>query len=164
MQAHFLFGVDYADIEVVIHRESIIHSLVEFVDGAFLAQMGAPDMRVPILYALSEGRHRPAEVAPWSPLDAPALHFEAPDPQRYPCLALARKAGEARGAAPIVLNAANEVAVAALLQGELSFAEIPRVLEAALERMPLDAVSCVDEALARDGETRRATLDLIAAR
>jgi 1-deoxy-D-xylulose-5-phosphate reductoisomerase len=159
LEAHFLFDVPIERIEVVVHRESIVHSLIELRDGAFLAQMGAPDMRVPILYALGEGEHLASDVAPWSPLEAPTLHFEAPDRRRYPCLDLARRAGEVGGAAPIVLNAANEVAVAALLRGALSFGRIPGVIEHALERMPLDPVDTVDEALARDRGTREQTAE-----
>jgi 1-deoxy-D-xylulose-5-phosphate reductoisomerase len=154
LEAQHLFGVGLDRIEVVIHRESIVHSLVEFRDGAFLAQMGAPDMRVPILFALTEGEHVATDVAPWSPLQSPALHFEAPDERRYPCLGLARQAARAGGAAPIVLNAANEEAVAALLRGELSFVGIAGVIETALERLPLAAVGSVDEALERDRHTR----------
>ena len=159
LEAHFLFDVPIERIEVVVHRESIVHSLIELRDGAFLAQMGAPDMRVPILYALGEGEHLASAVAPWSPLEAPTLHFEAPDRRRYPCLDLARRAGEVAGAAPIVLNAANEVAVAALLRGELSFGRIPGVIERALERIPLDPVGSVDEALRRDRDTREQTAE-----
>lgn len=154
LEAHLLFDVPIERIGVVIHRESIIHSMVELRDGAFLAQLGAPDMRVPILYALSEGAHAPCDVAPWSPLDAPTLHFEAPDPRRYPCLDLARRAGEAGGAAPIVLNAANEVAVAAVLRGELPFRGIAAVIERALDTLPLDGVDSVEAALERDRRTR----------
>ena len=154
LEAHFLFDVPIERIGVVIHRESIVHSMIELRDGAFLAQMGAPDMRIPILYALSEGVHEACDVAPWSPLEAPTLHFEAPDPSKYPCLDLARRAGEAGGAAPIVLNAANEVAVAAVLRGALPFVGIPSVIERALESLPLDAVADVESALERDRRTR----------
>jgi len=154
LEAHFLFDVPIERIGVVIHRESIVHSMIELRDGAFLAQMGAPDMRVPILFALTEGVHAPTDVAPWSPLGCPTLHFEEPDLKKYPCLTLARRAGEAGGAAPIVLNAANEVAVAAVLRGELSFVGIASVIERALGAIPLDPVHDVDEALDRDHRTR----------
>lgn len=154
LEACYLFDVELDRVHVVVHRESIVHSLIELRDGAFLAQMGAPDMRVPILFALTEGEHVATDVAPWSPLQSPALHFEAPDERRYPCMALARRAAELGGAAPIVLNAANEEAVAALLRGELSFLGIAGVIEEALGRLPLDAVHSVDEALERDHHTR----------
>jgi 1-deoxy-D-xylulose-5-phosphate reductoisomerase len=154
IEAHWLFGVPLDRIEVVVHRESIVHSFVEFVDGVFLAQLGAPDMRLPILFALTEGEHVACEVAPWTPISAPALHFEAPDPARYPCLELAREAARRGGSAPIVLNAANEEAVAALLDGHLAFAQIPRVISAALDAAPAVVAGSVDEALAIDRETR----------
>lgn len=162
VEAHLLFATPLDRIDVVIHRQSIIHSMVEMRDGAFLAQLGAPDMKIPILYALAGEEHLECDLAPFDPLTAGTLTFEAPDPDRYPCLGLARRAAEAGGAGPIVLNAANEVAVAGLLRGELSFADIPRVIETALARLPLDAVASVDEALARDRDTRRATQELVA--
>jgi 1-deoxy-D-xylulose-5-phosphate reductoisomerase len=154
IEAHWLFGLPLDRIEVVIHRESIVHSFVELRDGVFLAQMGAPDMRLPLLYALGEGEHLEADLAPWTPLSAPELHFEAPDPRRYPCLELAREAGRRGGSAPIVLNAANEEAVAGLLESRLAFAQIPRVIERALQAHKPGAVGSVEEALELDRETR----------
>jgi len=141
-----------------------VHSMVEFADGAFLAQLGAPDMRVPILYALSRGEHRASGVAPFDPLTMGSLDFEAPDAARYPCLNLAIRAGEAGGAASVVLNASNEVAVAAVLAEELSFVEIPAIIEACLESQDLSAVHSVDAALERDAITRAAARKLIAGR
>jgi 1-deoxy-D-xylulose-5-phosphate reductoisomerase len=154
IEAHWLFGVPLDRIEVVVHRESIVHSFVEFVDGVFLAQLGAPDMRLPILFALTEGEHIGCEVAPWSPISAPALHFEAPDHRRYPCLELVREAARRGGSAPIVLNAANEEAVAALLDHRLEFAQIPKVIASALQGAPVAAARSVVEALELDRETR----------
>ena len=154
IEAHWLFDLPLDRIEVVVHRESIVHSFVEFVDGVFLAQLGAPDMRLPILFALTEGEHIGCEVAPWTPISAPALHFEAPDPRRYPCLELAREAARRGGSAPIVLNAANEEAVAALLDHRLEFSQIPGVIEAAMAEASTDAARSVDEALALDRDTR----------
>ncbi|RKZ13326.1 1-deoxy-D-xylulose-5-phosphate reductoisomerase [bacterium] len=154
LEAHWLFGVQIADIEVVIHRESIVHSFVEFRDGVFLAQMGAPDMRLPILFALSGGEHLACDAAPWSPLQADSLHFAAPDPALYPCLELARAAGRSGASAPIVLNAANEVAVAALLAGELEFTGIPPVIDRALQAHQTVPVGSVEEALDLDARTR----------
>jgi 1-deoxy-D-xylulose-5-phosphate reductoisomerase len=164
IEAHFLFGIELARIQVVLHRQSIIHSMVEFGDGAFLAQLGAPDMRLPILYALAKGEHLEGPIAPFDPLRAPTLTFEAPEPRRYPCLALARRAAETGGAAALVLNAANEEVVAAVLREDVSFGEIPRLLETVLGEMPLAAVSSVDEALDRDAQTRVRTRDRIAQR
>ena len=154
IEAHWLFGVPLDRIEVVIHRESIVHSFVEFVDGVFLAQLGAPDMRLPILFALTEGEHIACDVAPWNPISAPALHFEAPDPARYPCLGLAREAARRGGPAPIVLNAANEEAVAALLEGRLDFSRIPGVIDEALSTAPDSGAGSVEEALDLDRSTR----------
>jgi 1-deoxy-D-xylulose-5-phosphate reductoisomerase len=111
-------------------------------------------MRLPILYALTEGTHVECNAAPWSPISAPALHFEAPDPRRYPCLELAREAARTGGSAPIVLNAANEEAVAALLDTRLRFLGIPRVIEEALSGTSLEAASSVEEALEIDRDTR----------
>ena len=154
IEAHWLFGLPLERIEVVVHRESIVHSFVEFSDGVFLAQMGAADMRLPILFALAEGEHLECDVAPWSPLSAPALHFEAPDARRYPCLELARQAGRTGGSAPIVLNAANEEAVAGLLESRVGFAGIPGIIEGALAAHTHGAISSIEEALSVDHETR----------
>jgi 1-deoxy-D-xylulose-5-phosphate reductoisomerase len=154
IEAYWLFGVPLDRIDVVVHRESIVHSFVEFVDGVFLAQLGAPDMRLPILFALTEGEHIGCEVAPWSPISAPALHFEAPDLRRYPCLELAREAARKGGSAPIVLNAANEEAVAALLDHRLEFGQIPGVIATALAGSSAAPAGSVAEALELDRETR----------
>lgn len=164
IEAHLLFGIELARIDVVIHRQSIVHSMVEFRDGAFLAQLGAPDMRLPILYALARGEHVEGRIAPFDPLQAATLTFEAPDERRYPCLKLARHAAEQGGGAPIVLNAANEEVVAAVLREDVSFSEIPRLLETLLEEMPSAAVSSVDEALQRDAWTRRRARELLSRR
>jgi 1-deoxy-D-xylulose-5-phosphate reductoisomerase len=162
IEAHHLFQLGYDRIEVVIHRQSIVHSMIEMVDGVFLAQLGAPDMRLPILYALGGGEHWEADLAPFDPVAAGTLQFEAPDPRRYPCLGLARAAGEAGGSAPIVLNAANEELVGGLLRGSLSFGDIPRLIERALESLPLSAISSVEEALERDMQTRRVVREWVA--
>jgi len=164
IEAMILFGTPLANVGVVIHRQSIVHSMVEFIDGAFLAQLGAPDMRVPILYALSRGRHRETDVANLDPLSMGRLDFEEPDLRRYPCLSLARRAAEAGEGAPIVLNAANEEAVAGLLRSELSFGELPAVIETCLESLPLAGVDSVDAALDRDRETRARARELVAQR
>ena len=135
IEAHHLFGVPYERIDVVVHPQSIVHSLVHLNDGASLAHLGYPDMRVPISYAL----HYPERAdVPLPRLDLAAageLTFEAPDPETFPCLRLAREAGEAGGTAPCVLNAADEVAVAAFLGGEIPFTAIPEVVETALSRV-----------------------------
>ncbi len=124
IEAHYLFGLPSERLDVIVHPQSVIHSMVEFIDGSVLAQLGAPDMRIPIAYALAwpERIETPAER-----LDLAAiarLDFEAPDLARFPALALARAALEAGGAAPIVLNAANEVAVERFLAGAIQFTDI----------------------------------------
>ncbi len=155
IEAHHLFGMPWSAIEVVVHPDSIVHSLVGFRDGSYLAQLGAPDMRVPLLYALAAESHWPLPIPRLDWVAVGALRFEAPDPQRFPCLRLARQAAEAGGRAPIVLNAANEVAVAALLAGRLRFSEIPGLIERSLAAVPGGPVRDLAEALAVDQEARR---------
>jgi 1-deoxy-D-xylulose-5-phosphate reductoisomerase len=133
IEAHFLFGIPYDRIEIVIHPTSIVHSLVRFRDGATLAHLGYPDMRVPISFALTYPERAETPIPPLDLASGLVLEFHAPDEQAFPCLALARAAGEAGGTAPCVLNAANEVAVAAFLAGELPFLGIPEVVERTLD-------------------------------
>jgi 1-deoxy-D-xylulose-5-phosphate reductoisomerase len=155
IEAHYLFGLPSSRIEVLIHPQSIVHSLVEFVDGSMLAQLGSPDMRIPIAYALAwpERIETPAQR-----LDLAAsgrLDFEAPDLERFPALRLAREALEAGGAAPIVLNAANEVAVGSFLDERLGFPDIARLVEQALEdATAFDAPASIEDVLAIDRATR----------
>lgn len=134
IEAHYLFGVDYDNIDIVIHPQSIIHSLIELQDTSVLAQLGWPDMRLPLLYALSY----PERIyTPWEPLDlvkAGNLTFREPDHQKYPCMRLAYAAGRAGGAMPAVLNAANEQAVELFLQEAIGFLDIPRVIEMVCDR------------------------------
>jgi 1-deoxy-D-xylulose-5-phosphate reductoisomerase len=155
IEAHWLFGVGYDRIDVLVHPQSMIHALVALCDGATLAHLGHPDMRVPIAYAL----HHPDRVdVPVPTLDLAAtgaLTFEPPDLDAFPCLRLAREAGEAGGTAPCVLNAANEVAVHAFLGGRLGFSGIPAVIEAALEQLPPRRVHSFDTLYAADAEARR---------
>ncbi len=154
IEAHHLFGLPYDRIDVVVHPGSIVHSLVEFVDGALLAQLGTPDMRVPLQYAISGEIHWPLDGARLDLLRAGPLQFEAPDTDRFPCLRLAREAGVAGGTAPVILNAANEVAVAALLAGRLRFADIPGVIADTLARLPRGPVPDLDAALDADARAR----------
>ena len=135
IEAHHLFGVAESCLEVIVHPQSIVHSLVEYDDGSVLAQMGNPDMRTPIAHALAHPERIDSGVAPLGLADVGRLEFEAPDERRFPCLRLAREALRAAGAAPCVLNAANEVAVAAFLEGALRFTDIARVDEAALQAL-----------------------------
>jgi 1-deoxy-D-xylulose-5-phosphate reductoisomerase len=155
IEAHHLFGLDYAAIEVVIHPGSYVHSLVCFRDGSLLAQLGAPDMRVPILYALTGERRWPLAVERLNLARIASLSFSEPDLERFPCLRLAREAGQAGGTAPIVLNAANEVAVAALLGERIRFVDVPVVIEKTLGAMPVRPVEDLTAALASDAEARR---------
>ena len=161
IEAHHLFGVSYERIDVVVHPQSIVHSLVHLNDGASLAHLGYPDMRVPISYAL----HFPQRADTGAPaLDLAAtgeLTFEPPDLDSFPCLRLARQAGQAGGSAPCVLNAVDEVAVAAFLDGRLRFTGIAEVVERMLEEMPAEPVSHFEDLFAIDTEARRRASDLI---
>jgi len=164
IEAHHLFGTSYDRIDVVVHPQSIVHSYVLLCDGAALAHLGYPDMRVPISYAL----HYPDRVdVPMRPLDLAevgALTFEHVDTEAFPCLRLARDAARAGGTAPCVLNAANEVAVHAFLEGRLSFLGIPAVIEAALERLPPGPVRAFESLYEADREARAVAAELIAVR
>jgi 1-deoxy-D-xylulose-5-phosphate reductoisomerase len=154
IEAHYLFGLPSARIDIVIHPQSVIHSLVEFVDGSVLAQLGSPDMRIPIAYALAW----PERMAtPARRLDLAALarlDFEEPDLTRFPALRLARWALEAGGAAPIVLNAANEIAVSTFLAGGIRFNDIVRLVGWALEEADTTAPTSIAEVLEIDQATR----------
>jgi 1-deoxy-D-xylulose-5-phosphate reductoisomerase len=154
IEAHHLFGVPYEQIDVVVHPQSIIHALVHLNDGASIAHMGYPDMRVPISYAL----HYPERMdVPQPALDLAEtgeLTFESPDLEAFPCLRLAREAGELGGTAPCVLNAANEVAVEAFLGGELGFTGIAEVIERTLDAMPLRQVTHFQELFEADAAAR----------
>jgi len=154
IEAHYLFGLPSRQIDVVIHPQSVIHSLVEFVDGSVLAQLGTPDMRIPIAYALAwpERISTPAQRLDLATIAR--LDFEAPDLARFPALRLAREALEAGGAAPIVLNAANEIAVAAFLGGEISFPEIASLVHEALNIASYDAPGSIGDVLEIDRVTR----------
>src|SRR4029079_668081 len=127
-------------MDVVVHPQSIIHSLVHLNDGASIAHMGYPDMRVPISYALNYPERADVELPTLDLADLGELTFEAPDLDAFPCLRLAREAGEAGGTAPCVLNAANEVAVESFLAGEIGFTAIPAVIERTLEALPAEPV------------------------
>lgn len=162
IEAHHLFGLPYGSIDVLVHPGSYVHSLVEFADGAILAQLGTPDMRLPLQYALCGERHRPLPGARLDLLQVGSLHFEAPDLDRFPCLRLARQAGAAGQGATIVLNAANEVAVAALLERRIRYADIPRVVEKTLAAEPLAAIDCFETALAVDQKARGTAAGLVA--
>jgi len=145
IEAHWLFGVPFDNIEVVIHTESIIHSMVRFVDGSAKAQLGIPDMRVPIQYALT---HPDRYVNPAHPrADWPsigALHFEAVDTERFRCLTLAFEAGRLGGTYPTAMAAADEIAVARFLRGDIRFGDIPGIIEDVLEKHAPHAIQHPD--------------------
>jgi 1-deoxy-D-xylulose-5-phosphate reductoisomerase len=153
IEAHFLFGIPYEQIEVVLQPTSIVHSLVRFRDGATLAHLGYPDMRVPISYALT---YPERAATPLPPLDLASLtlNFEEPDLETFPMLALAREAGERGGTYPCAYNAANEVAVAAFLEGKLPFLGIAEVVADVLERTDGSPARDVDELLEADANAR----------
>src|SRR5262245_33825924 len=154
IEAHWLFAMPMDRVDVVIHPQSIIHSMVEFVDGSLLAQLGMPDMGIPILYALSYPRRLPCPAPPLDLLKIGALTFDAPDPTRFPCLRLAREAGLSGGAAPVVLNAANEIAVGAFLDGRCGFTAIPELIQDALAAHGTARADDLETCLAIDAEVR----------
>ena len=161
IEAHHLFGIPYREIDVLVHPGSYIHSLVEFVDGALLAQLGVPDMRLPLQFAISGERRWPLQGERLDLLAAGSLQFAAPDLERFPCLRLARQAGEAGQSATIILNAANEVAVAALLSGRIRYADIPRIVENTLAAEPGSSIANCEQALALDQKARGTAQDLV---
>jgi 1-deoxy-D-xylulose-5-phosphate reductoisomerase len=163
LEAHWLFGVPFERIDVVVHPQSIVHSMVEFVDRSVLAQLGMPDMGIPILYALTYPDRLPCPAPPLDLVELGTLTFEAPDESAFPCLALARQAGRAGGAAPLVLNAANEVAVAAFLAGRCGFMDIPRLIGEALDAHAGAAVDDLGPCLALDEAVRRSTESAVGA-
>jgi 1-deoxy-D-xylulose-5-phosphate reductoisomerase len=163
IEAHHLFGVPYGQIDVVVHPQSIVHSLIQLCDGATLAHLGYPDMRVPISYAL----HHPDRAdVPVPQLDLVALGqltFEAVDTEAFPCLRLAREAAREGGTSPCVLNAANEVAVHAFLDGQLGFMGIPTVIEATLEQLGSNRVHSFESLYEADREARRVAAEAVQA-
>ena len=154
IEAHYLFGLPSERIDIVIHPQSTVHSLVEFVDGSVLAQLGPPDMRIPIAYALAwpERLATPAERLDLAALGR--LEFEEPDPARFPALRIAREVMEAGGAAPVVLNAANEVAVDSFLNGRIRFTDIAETVERALGDSDFQAPRSIGDVLEIDRMTR----------
>ncbi len=155
IEARWLFDVSPDQVQVVVHPQSIVHSMVEYVDGCVLAQLGVADMGIPILYALTYPERRPT---PAPRLDLPrvgTLTFFEPDPVKFPCLRLARAALEAGGAAPIALNAANELANAAFLDRRIRFVDIPHLIERAVEADGSGAITSIEECIEVDARTRR---------
>ena len=162
LEAHFLFHIPYEQIKVVVHPQSMVHSLVQFRDGSLMAQLGAPDMRIPIQVALTWPDRLPLET---KRLDLPTLGqltFFEPDFNKFRCLALAFEAGRRGGVVPAMMNAANEVLVDRFLNGQLKFTDIPRHVETIINNAPnLTGHLTLDQVLEADAEARRLTLDLI---
>jgi 1-deoxy-D-xylulose-5-phosphate reductoisomerase len=161
IEASVLFDLPVERVGVYIHPQSIVHSLVEFVDGSVLAQLGVPDMRLPIAYALSYPRRLPLNGPPLDLGQIGRLTFEAPDTERFPGLALGYAAAQAGGTMPAVLNAANEIAVAAFLEGRIRFLDIPRVVEAAMNTHRPQPLTGLDQVLAADRGAREFARQLI---
>jgi 1-deoxy-D-xylulose-5-phosphate reductoisomerase len=154
IEAARLFPVDPDRIEIIVHRQSLVHSLVEYADGSVLAQLGPADMRTPIAYCLAWPERMPTPMAPLDLVAVGRLDFEAPDEQRFPALGLARQALTAGGGRPAILNAANEVAVAAFLAGKIGFLEIAAIVADTLDRYDPPAPETLDDVLAIDDEAR----------
>lgn len=164
IEACWLFGVPPDLVDVVVHPQSVLHSMVEYADGSILAQMGTPDMRTPIANALAWPERIDSGAERLDLVAMSALSFEAPDMERFPALRLARRAMEAGGTACAVLNAANEEAVAAFLEGEIAFMQITALVEAVMEQIPAQAASCLDVVFEADARARRQARDWIRGR
>ena len=154
IEARWLFEVAPDQVQVVVHPQSIVHSMVEYLDGSVIAQLGVADMGVPILYALTYPERRPTPAARLDLTRVGQLTFYEPDTDKFPCLRLAREALEHGGGSPVVLNAANEIAVAAFLDRRIGFTEIPQLIEWALDDAPTRSVRSLEECVAIDAETR----------
>jgi 1-deoxy-D-xylulose-5-phosphate reductoisomerase len=163
IEAWHLFPVEEEQIEILIHPQSVVHSMVAYTDGSVLAQMGAPDMRTPIAYALDWPQRGPSPATRLDLARVGTLNFEAPDDRRFPALALARAALKEGGGAPTVLNAANEIAVEAFLAGRIGFLDITGVVETVLARVPRARTTTLDDTVALDAAARREAQSVIAA-
>jgi 1-deoxy-D-xylulose-5-phosphate reductoisomerase len=164
IEAHHLFGTPYEQIDIVVHPQSIVHSLLQLCDGATLAHLGYPDMRVPISYALHHPDRVDVPVRPLDLVEVGSLIFEPVDEETFSCVRLAREAARAGGTAPCIMNAANEVAVHAFLAGRLRFLDIAAVIEDTLALLPAEPVHSFDSLGEADGEARRAAGELVAER
>jgi len=162
MEAHHLFGTPYECIDVVVHPQSLVHGLVQLADGAMLAHLGPPDMRVAISYALHGGESVQLPIAPLDLAAVGELTFEAVDREAFPCLRLAGEAARAGGTAPCVLNAANEIAVHAFLEDRLRFVEIPAVIERTLAELGSQAVDSFESLYAADRQAREVAARAVA--
>ena len=161
IEAHWLFNVPAEKIEVVIHPQSVIHSLVQYVDGSVLAELGNPDMRTPIAQALAYPERIAAGVEPLDLFKVATLHFERPDDERFPCLALAYRALREGGSASATLNAANEVAVAAFLDRKIGFSAIPEIIAGTMDIVPVTALETLQDVLEADQQAREVALEAV---
>jgi 1-deoxy-D-xylulose-5-phosphate reductoisomerase len=164
IEAHYLFGTPYEQIDVVVHPQSIIHSLIQLCDGATLAHLGYPDMRVPISYALNYPQRVDVPVRGLDLVELGSMTFEAPDEDTFRCLRIAREAARAGGTAPCVMNAANEIAVHAFLSGRIRFLDIAEVIDETLEELPGERVHSFDSLSSADAQARRIAGELVEAR
>jgi 1-deoxy-D-xylulose-5-phosphate reductoisomerase len=162
IEAHWLFNAPADAIQVVVHPQSVIHSMVQYVDGSVLAQLGNPDMRTPIAYGLAYPERIDAGVAPLDLFKIARLDFTEPDFERFPCLALAYQALRAGGTAPSLMNAANEIAVDAFLNRRIAFLDIPRLIADVLDKLPHVEVNVLEDVLQADEQARRAAQNWIA--
>jgi 1-deoxy-D-xylulose-5-phosphate reductoisomerase len=156
IEARWLFDLKPEQVQVVVHPQSIVHSMVEYVDGSVIAQLGVADMGIPILYALTYPQRLPCPADRLDLTRVGPLTFEEPDVERFPCLGLARQALLAGGCAPVILNAANEVAVAAFLRSRIRFTQIPELIEEALTRVSAPALDSIETCVDVDARTREA--------
>jgi 1-deoxy-D-xylulose-5-phosphate reductoisomerase len=154
IEAHHLFGCPSGQIDILVHPQSVVHSMVEFIDGSVIAQLGSPDMRIPIAFALSYPDRVETGVERLDLSKVATLTFESPDPERFPALRLARAALEERGSAPVVLNAANEEAVTAFLGGRIGFLDIARTVEEAMARTSASAPRSIADVIDIDRSAR----------
>jgi len=163
IEAHWLFGLPLSQIRVLIHPQSVVHSMVRYRDGSVIAQLGQPDMRTPIAYGLAWPNRIDAGVAPLNLTQMANLHFSEPDFDRFPCLALAFEAAKVGGTAPAILNAANEVAVAAFLEQRLPYLQIARVVRETLSAIQSVPASSIDIVLSADAQARQVAAQLVPA-
>jgi 1-deoxy-D-xylulose-5-phosphate reductoisomerase len=160
IEACRLFNVPASQVQVIVHPQSTIHSMVEFVDGSILAQFSVTDMRLPILYALAHPERIPSDMR-FPVMDLRHLDFCPPDMSKFPCLRLAYEAAEAGGAKTIALNAADEVAVAAFLEERIGFDEIPQIVEDVMSATPVGSLESIDKVLVLDAEARQLANDMV---
>jgi len=161
IEAHWLFNVPAEKIQVVVHPQSVVHSLVQYIDGSVIAELGNPDMRTPIAHALAYPERISSGVDPLDLFEIASLHFERPDFDRFPCLQLAYRALKEGGSAPATLNAANEIAVQAFFDGRIGFTEISRVIALAMDRVPATKLVSMADVLSADAEARRVAESVI---